>query len=244
MKTLEGKVAVVTGATSGLALASAKRFVEEGAFVFITGRRNDVLEKAVKEIGRNVVGVQGDAASLEDLDRLFAEVKAKKGHIDILFASAGMAEMDVPIGNVTEAHFDKTFDLNVRGTLFTVQKALPLLKDGGSVILTGSIAGSKGLEGTSVYNASKAAIRSFARSWANDLKRRKIRVNVIAPGPIDTAAVAGMPQEQKAAFAAMVPLGRFGQPEEIAGPALFLASDDSTFVTGIELSVDGGMAQV
>ena len=244
MKTLEGKVAVVTGATSGLALASAKRFVEEGAFVFITGRRNDVLEKAVKEIGRNVVGVQGDAASLEDLDRLFAEVKAKKGHIDILFASAGMAEMDVPIGNVTEAHFDKTFDLNVRGTLFTVQKALSLLKDGGSVILTGSIAGSKGLEGTSVYNVSKAAIRSFARSWANDLKRRKIRVNVIAPGPIDTAAVAGMPQAKKAAFAAMVPLGRFGQPEEIAGPALFLASDDSTFVTGIELSVDGGMAQV
>jgi len=244
MKTLEGKVAVVTGATSGLALASAKRFVEEGAFVFITGRRNDVLEKAVKEIGRNVVGVQGDAASLEDLDRLFAEVKAKKGHIDILFASAGMAEMGVPIGNVTEAHFDKTFDLNVRGTLFTVQKALPLLKDGGSVILTGSIAGSKGLEGTSVYRASKAAIRSFARSWATDLKRRKIRVNVIAPGPIDTAAVAGMPQEEKAAFAAMVPLGRFGQPEEIAGPALFLASDDSTFVTGIELSVDGGMAQV
>ncbi len=244
MKTLEGKVAVVTGATSGLALASAKRFVEEGAFVFITGRRNDVLEKAVKEIGRNVVGVQGDAASLEDLDRLFAEVKARKGHIDILFASAGMAEMDVPIGHVTEAHFDKTFDLNVRGTLFTVQKALPLLKDGGSVILTGSIAGSKGLEGTSVYNASKAAIRSFARSWANDLKRRKIRVNVIAPGPIDTAAVAGMPPEKKTAFAAMVPLGRFGQPEEIAGPALFLASDDSTFVTGIELSVDGGMAQV
>jgi NAD(P)-dependent dehydrogenase (short-subunit alcohol dehydrogenase family) len=244
MKKLEGKVAVVTGATSGLALASAKRFVEEGAFVFITGRRKDVLEKAVKEIGRNVVGVQGDAASLEDLDRLFAEVKAKKGHIDILFASAGMAEMGVPIGNVTEAHFDKTFDLNVRGTLFTVQKALPLLKDGGSVILTGSIAGSKGLEGTSVYNASKAAIRSFARTWANDLKRRKIRVNVIAPGPIDTAAVAGMPREEKAAFAAMVPLGRFGQPEEIAGPALFLASDDSTFVTGIELTVDGGMAQV
>jgi NAD(P)-dependent dehydrogenase (short-subunit alcohol dehydrogenase family) len=215
MKTLEGKVAVVTGATSGLALASAKRFVEKGAFVFITGRRNDVLEKAVKEIGMNVVGVQGDAASLEDLDRLFAEVKAKKGHIDILFASAGMAEM--PIGNVTEAHFDKTFDLNVRGTLFTVQKALPLLKDGGSVILTGSIAGSKGLEGTSVYSASKAAIRSFARSWATDLKRRKIRVNVIAPGPIDTAAVAGMPQEEKAAFAAMVPLGRFGQPRRSPG---------------------------
>src|SRR5216683_5910472 len=244
MKTLEGKVAVVTGATSGLALASAKRFAEEGAFVFVTGRRQDVLDKAVKEIGHGAVGVRGDSANPADLDRLFAEVKPKKGSIDVLFASAGIGEFGFPLGKITEEHFDKTFDLNVRGTLFTVQKALPLLKDGGSVILTGSIAGSKGLEGTSVYNASKAAIRSFARSWANDLKRRKIRVNVIAPGPIDTAAVAGMPQEKKAAFAAMVPLGRFGQPEEIAGPALFLASDDSTFVTGIELSVDGGMAQV
>ncbi len=244
MKRLEGKVAVVTGATSGLALASAKRFAEEGAFVFITGRRKDVLEKAVSEIGKNAVGIQGDAASLDDLDRLFAEVKAKKGRIDVLFASAGLAERNAPIGKVTAEHFDKTFDLNVRGTLFTVQKALPLLKDGGSIILTGSIAGVKGLEGMSVYNASKAAIRSFARTWANELKGRKIRVNVIAPGPIDTAAVAGLPQEMKTAFAAMVPLGRFGRSEEIAGPAAFLASDDSSFVTGIELTVDGGMAQV
>jgi NAD(P)-dependent dehydrogenase (short-subunit alcohol dehydrogenase family) len=244
MNKLKGKVAVVTGATSGLALASAKRFVEEGAFVFITGRRKEVLDKAVKEIGRDVAGVQGDAASLDDLDRLFAEVKAKKGHIDVLFASAGMGEMNVPIGKVTEEHFDKSFDLNVRGTLFTVQKALPLLKDGGSIILTGSIAGVKGFPGMGVYNASKAAIRSFARTWANDLKDRNIRVNVISPGPIDTAATAGMPPELRKAFTSMVPLGRFGRAEEIAGPALFLASDDSSFVTGIELTVDGGLAQI
>jgi NAD(P)-dependent dehydrogenase (short-subunit alcohol dehydrogenase family) len=243
-KKLEGKVAVVTGGTSGLALASAKRFAEEGAFVFVTGRRQDVLDKAVKEIGHGAVGVQGDASSLADLDRLFAEVKTKKGRIDVLFASAGGAEVNVPLGKVTEEHFDKTFDLNVRGTLFTVQQALPLLSDGASVILTGSIAGVKGFEGMGVYNASKAAIRSFARSWASELKGRKIRVNVISPGPIDTAATADLPKEMKAGFASLVPLGRWGRPEEIAGPALFLASEDSSFVTGIELFVDGGLAQV
>jgi len=244
VKKLEGKVAVVTGATSGLALAAAERFAEEGAFVFVTGRRQDVLDKAVKEIGHGAVGVRGDSANLADLDRLFAEVKAKKGHIDVLFASAGGADFNVPIGKVTEEIFDKTFDLNVRGTLFTVQKALPLLKDGASIILTGSIAGVKGFEGMSVYNASKAAIRSFARSWTNDLKSRRIRVNVISPGPIETAATADLPKEMKAGFASLVPLGRWGRAEEIAGPALFLASDDSTFVTGIELAVDGGLAQV
>ncbi len=243
-KKLEGKVAVVTGATSGLALASAKRFAEEGASVVITGRRQEVLDKAVKEIGHGAIGVQGDAAKLEDLDRLFAEVKAKKGRIDVLFASAGQGEVGVPIGTVTEEHFDKTFDLNVRGTLFTVQKALPLLTDGASVILTGSIAGSMGFETFGVYNASKAAVRSFARTWANELKGRKIRVNVISPGPIETAATADFPKEMKAGMAAQVPLGRWGRPEEIAGPALFLASEDSSFVTGIELFVDGGMISV
>lgn len=243
-KKLDGKVAVVTGATSGLALASAKRFAEEGAFVFVTGRRADVLAKAVKEIGPNAAGVQADSADLKDLDRVFAEVKAKKGRIDVLFISAGMGEIAVPLDKVTEEHFDKTFDLNVRGTVFTAQKALPLLNDGASVILTGSIAGVKGFEGFGVYNASKAAIRSLARTWANELKGRRIRVNVIAPGPIDTAAVADFPKEMKDAFASLVPLGRWGRPEEIAGPALFLASDDSSFVTGIELTVDGGMAQV
>jgi NAD(P)-dependent dehydrogenase (short-subunit alcohol dehydrogenase family) len=243
-KKLEGKVAVVTGGTSGLALASAKRFAEEGASVFVTGRRQEVLEKAVKEIGHGAVGVRGDAANLADLDRLFAEVKAKKGKIDVLFASAGVGDFGMPLGAVTEESFDKTFDLNVRGTLFTVQKALPLLSDGASVILTGSIAGVKGFEGMSVYNASKAALRSFARTWTIDLKSRKIRVNVISPGPIDTPAVADFPKEMKASFAAMVPLARWGRSEEIAGPALFLASDDSSFVTGIELFVDGGMAQV
>jgi NAD(P)-dependent dehydrogenase (short-subunit alcohol dehydrogenase family) len=243
-KKLAGKVAVITGATSGLALATAKLFVAEGAYVFVTGRRQQQLDEAVKSIGSNVTGVQGDAGSLSDLDRLYQVVKKEKGHIDILYASAGLAERNAPIGSVTEGHFDKTFNLNVRGTLFTVQKALPLFKDGGSIIMTGSIASLKGLEGLGVYNASKAAVRSFARTWTNDLKKRKIRVNVISPGPIDTGALVGMPQEVKDAFVSLIPLGRIGQPEEIARAALFLASDDSSFVTGIELCVDGGLAQI
>ncbi len=243
-KKLAGKVAVITGATSGLALATAKLFVAEGAYVFIIGRRQQQLDEAVKSIGSNVTGVQGDASKLDDLDRLYQTVKKEKGQIDILYASAGLAELHVPIGSVTEEHFDKTFDLNVRGTLFTVQKALPLFKDGGSIIMTGSIANLKGFEGLGVYNASKAAVRSFARTWTNDLKKRKIRVNVISPGPIDTGALVGMPKEVKDAFVSLIPLGRIGQPEEIARAALFLASDDSSFVTGIELCVDGGLAQI
>lgn len=244
MGKLEGKVAVITGATSGLALASAKSFVAEGAYVFITGRRQKELDDAVKSIGRNVTGIQGDAGKLEDLDRLYAKVKAEKGHIDILFASAGAGEFNVPLSSITEEGFDKIFDLNVKGTLFTVQKALALMRDGGSILMTGSIAGVKGFPGLSVYNASKAAIRSFARTWTSDLKARRIRVNVISPGPIETGAFVGVSQEVRDQFVSLVPMGRIGQPDEVAAAALFLASDDSSFITGIELFVDGGTAQI
>ena len=244
MEKLDGKVAVITAATSGMALATAKLFVEEGAYVFITGRRKDALDEAVKTIGRNVTGVQGDASKLADLDALYAKVKAEKGHIDVLFASAGTGDFNVPIGSVTEEIFDKTFNLNVRGTLFTVQKALPLLRDGGSIIMNGSIVSIKGIPGMGVYNASKAAVRSFARTWTNDLKDRKIRVNVLSPGTIQTGIFDGVPQEVIDGFKALIPMGRDRPPREIATAALFLASDDSSFVTGIELFVDGGTAQV
>jgi len=241
---LQDKVAVITGATSGMALATAKRFVREGAYVFITGRRQKELDSAVAAIGRSVTGVQGDASNLADIDRLYHTVKDQKGHIDVLYASAGLGEFNIPLGMITEESFAKTFDLNVRGTLFTVQKALPLMRDGGSIIMTGSIASVKGFEGMSLYNASKAAVRSFARTWTNDLRSRRIRVNVISPGPIETGVFAGVPQEMKNAFVSLVPMGRIGQPEEIASTALFLASDDSSFITGIELFVDGGTAQI
>ena len=244
MKKLEGKVAVITGATSGMALATAKLFVEEGAYVFITGRRQQQLDEAIKAIGKNVTGIQGDAGNLADIDRLYEAVKAKKGQLDILYASAGVGDFGTPLGTVTEEIFDKTFDVNVRGTLFTVQKALPLMRDGGSIIMTGSISGVKGFPGMSVYNASKAAVRSFARTWTNDLKGRKIRVNVLSPGPIDTGVFVGVPKEAKDQFVSLIPMGRIGQSEEIATVALFLASNDSSFVTGIELFVDGGTAQI
>jgi NAD(P)-dependent dehydrogenase (short-subunit alcohol dehydrogenase family) len=248
MGKLDGKVAVITGGTSGMALATAKLFVAEGAYVFITGRRQEQLDKAVKEIGKNVTGVQGDAGSPADLDRLYAAVGAAKKKIDVLFASAGIGNLDEPLAAVKEESFDSVFDVNVRGTLFTVQKALPLLRDGASVILNGSIAGSKGFAGSSVYCASKAAVRSFARTWTAELKDRKIRVNVLSPGPIDTPAFDGLPAEKRELFKAqitsLVPMARMGASEEIATVALFLASSDSSFVTGIELFVDGGMAQV
>jgi len=243
MGKLEGKVAVITAATSGMALATAKLFVEEGAYVFITGRRKDALDAAVKAIGRNVTGVQGDASKLADLDHLYEVVKKEKGKIDILFASAGRGEF-APIGQISEQHFDETFDLNVRGTLFTVQKALPLFTDNGSIILNGSIVSIKGFPAFGVYAASKAAVRSFARTWANDLKDRKIRVNVISPGPIDTPALDPLGAEAKQGFASLIPRGSMGRPEEIATTALFLASSDSSFVNGIELYVDGGAAQI
>lgn len=245
MGKLQNKVAVITGGTSGMALASAKLFVEEGAYVFITGRRQDQLDKATKEIGKNVTGVQGDSADLADLDRLFETVKKQKGHIDVLFASAGVGQIGKPIGTVTEKDFDNTFDVNVRGTLFTVQKALPLFRDGGSIILNTSIVNNMGFAGASVYGASKAAVRSFARTWTAELKDRKIRVNAISPGLIvDTGTFAKVPEEFKGNMIPQVPLGRLGLSKDIAGAALFFASDDSSFVTGTELAVDGGMNQV
>jgi NAD(P)-dependent dehydrogenase (short-subunit alcohol dehydrogenase family) len=242
-KRLNGKVAVITGATSGMALAAAKRFVQEGAYVFITGRRQEQLDAAVAAIGGNVTGVRADSGRLAEIDRLYDVVRQTKGKLDIVYANAG-AFSAAPIGEITEDHFDGIFDLNVRGTLFTVQKALPLLVDGGSVILTGSIASIKGFAALSAYNASKAALRSFARTWLVDLKARGIRVNVLSPGPVETGVFTDVPKEAKDAFVQLIPRGTIGQPEELANAALFLASDEASFVNGIELYVDGGTAQI
>ena len=246
---LAGKVAVVTGGNSGIGLATAKRFAAEGAQVVITGRRQQQLDEAVASLGTNVTGVQGDVSNLADLDRLYAEVKRQHGRVDVLFANAGGGAL-APLGSITEEDYDKTFAINVKGLLFTVQKALPLMPDGGSIILNASIVSIKGMAAFSVYSATKAAVRSFARTWTVDLKARKIRVNALSPGPIDTPGIDGLastPEERaqvKAGMAAAVPLGRIGDPDEIAKAAVFLASDDSSFVTGIELFVDGGMAQI
>jgi NAD(P)-dependent dehydrogenase (short-subunit alcohol dehydrogenase family) len=216
---------------------------QEGAFVFITGRRQDELDKAVKQIGRNAMGVQGDVSNVADLDRLYGTVKQQKGRIDVLFANAGIFE-NASLGSITEEHFDKIFSVNVKGVLFTVQKALPLLQDGGSIILIASVAGSKGFKGSTVYSATKAAIRSFARSWTVDLKNRKIRVNAISPGVIETPMSAELSEQLKTILVSTVPLGRMGRPDEIAKAVAFLASDDSSYITGIELFVDGGLAQI
>ncbi len=242
-KKLEGKVAVITGGSTGIGFATAKRFVEEGAHVIITGRRQKELDEAVKELGPEAKAFRGDVSNMKDLDALFTTVKEKKGHLDILFANAGGGEW-VHIDQLTEDHYDKTFATNVKGVLFSIQKALPLFKNGGSIIMTGSVAGSMGLANFSVYNATKAALRSFARSLTTDLKGRKIRVNVISPGPIKTPILAGAPQAMIDQIVSQVPLGRMGEPDEIAKAAVYLASDDSSFVTGAELFVDGGMAQV
>jgi len=239
---LRGKVAVITGGSTGIGLAAAKLFVEEGAYVFITGRRQKELDAAVRAIGRNVTGVQGDVSKLADLDRLYEAVKAK-GKLDIVFANAGIAEFS-PLDKITEDHFDKLFSVNVKGALFTVQKALPLLNDGGSIILTGSSAGVKGTPAFGVYGATKAALRSFARTWTSDLKDRHIRSNVVSPGPTNTPIVDGLAAEALARIVSTIPMGRMGESDEIAKAALFLASDDSSFVTGIDLFVDGGRAQV
>jgi len=241
---LANKVAVITGATSGMALATAKLFVQEGAYVFITGRRQELLDAAVKEIGSNVTGIRADSGNLEDLDRLFETIQKEKGHIDVLYASAGIGHFNIGIDAITPEEYERVFDVNVKGTLFTVQKALPLLSEGASIIMTGSIASVKALPGMGVYSATKAALRSFARTWAVELQPRKIRVNVLSPGSIDTATFDGVPQEVRDVLTKQIPMGRFGTSEEIAGPALFLASADSSFITGIELFVDGGTAQI
>ena len=245
---LQGKIALVTGGTTGIGLASAQEFAAQGATVFITGRRQAELDAAVASIGASAIGIRGDVASLDDLDRMYAEIKARSGHLDILFANAGGGDM-MPLASVTEEHFDRIFNANVKGTLFTVQKALPLLKDGSSIILTASTTSVKGTESFSVYSASKAAVRNFARNWLLDLKPRRIRVNAISPGPVHTPGLAGLaPVEQQQGLldhlATLVPIGRLGQPGEVAKAVAFLASDDSSFINGIELFVDGGTAQI
>jgi NAD(P)-dependent dehydrogenase (short-subunit alcohol dehydrogenase family) len=247
---LIGKVAVITGGSSGIGLATAKRFVDEGAYVFITGRRQSELETAVREIGQNVTGVQSDVSKMTDLDRLYAAVKEQKGKLDIVFANAGTGEF-AALGQISEEHFDKQFDVNVRGMLFTVQKSLPLLQPGGSVVLNASIVSSTGSPAFSVYSATKAAVRSFARTWSVDLKERKIRVNAISPGIVPTPGYntsLGLTQEQVDQYVessiGSIPLGRPGTTDEIAKAVLFLASDDSSYVTGIELFVDGGLTQI
>jgi NAD(P)-dependent dehydrogenase (short-subunit alcohol dehydrogenase family) len=243
MGKLQGKVAVITGATEGIGLATAQLFVNEGAYVFITGRRQKELDEAVTAIGSNVTGVQGDVAKLADLDRLYQTVSKVKGRIDIIFANAGIGEF-VPLPQVSEEHFDKLFNVNVKGALFTVQKGLPLLNDGGSIILTGSVASVKGTPAFGVYAASKAAIRSFVRTWTTDLKDRHIRSNVVSPGPINTALTSRQSADVIARIVSTVPMGRMGEPDEVAKAVLYLASDDSSFVTGVELFVDGGRAQI
>ena len=249
MAKLTGKIALVTGGNSGMGLATAKLFAAEGAKVVITGRRQDALDEAAKNVGPSVLAVQGDVSKMADLDRLFATIKSKLGHLDILFANAGLGGV-APLGQVTEEQFDREFAINVKGLFFTVQKALPLLRDGSSIILNASIAAHMGMEGFSVYSATKAAVRSFARTWTSDLKGRKIRVNSLSPGPIETPIFGkmGLSEEQaqgfKQALPGMVPLGRMGSDEEIARTVLFLASDDSSYITGIDLVVDGGMSQV
>ena len=249
MAKLEGKIALVTGGNSGIGFATAKQFVKEGAYVFITGRRDPELAAAVKEIGRNVTGVQGDVSNLDDLDRLFAQIKREKGKLDIVFANAGVAKY-APFGTITEEFYDSIFNINVKGVLFTVQKAFPLLSDNASVILNASVVGSKGLPANSVYSATKAAVRSFARTWTTDLKDRRIRVNAVSPGSTDTPGLSNLlassetGEQRKKMISTMVPLGRFGTPDEIAKAVVFLASDDSSYITGIELFVDGGIAQV
>jgi NAD(P)-dependent dehydrogenase (short-subunit alcohol dehydrogenase family) len=249
MGKLEGKIALITGGNSGIGLATAKRFVSEGAYVYITGRRESELAAAIREIGRNVTGVQGDVSDLGDLDRLFAQIRREKGRLDVVFANAGVAKY-APLGEITEDFYDSIFNINVKGLLFTAQKALPLMPDGASIILNASIVASKGLPSNSVYSATKAAVRSFARTWTTDLKDRHIRVNAVSPGSTDTPGLNDLlassetGQQRLKMISNSVPLGRLGAPDEIAKAVVFLASDDASYITGAELFVDGGFAQV
>jgi NAD(P)-dependent dehydrogenase (short-subunit alcohol dehydrogenase family) len=249
MGKLEGKISLVTGGNSGIGLATAKQFVNEGAYVFITGRREQELAEAAKEIGKNVTGIQGDVSDLGDLDRLFAQIKRDRGQLDIVFANAGIAKY-ATFGSITEELYDSIFNINVKGLLFTVQKALPLMPDGAAIILNASIVASKGLAANSVYSATKAAVRSFARTWTTDLKARRIRVNAVSPGSTDTPGLSDLlassevGEQRKKLISNAVPLGRFGTPDEIAKAVVFLASDDASYITGTELFVDGGFAQV
>ena len=249
MGKLDGRVALVTGGSSGIGFATAQEFVGEGAYVFVTGRREKELAAAVKEIGRNVTGIRADVSNSQDLDRLFSQIKNEKGKLDIVFANAGAAKY-APLGQISEELYQSIFDVNVKGVLFTVQKALPLIPEGGSIILNASIVASKGLPANSVYSATKAAVRSFARTWTTDLKDRHIRVNVVSPGSTDTEGLRGLlgssevGEQRLKMINASVPLGRLAKPKEIARAVVFLASDDSSYITGTELFVDGGFAQV
>ena len=249
MGKLDGKIALVTGGNSGIGLATAKEFAKEGAYVFVTGRRGAELAAAVDAIGKNATAVQGDMAKLADLDRLYGKIKQDKGRLDIVFANAGMARY-AALGDISEELYDATFGINVKGVLFTVQKALPLMPDGAAIVLNASIVGSKGLASNSVYSASKAAVRSFARTWTTDLKSRRIRVNAISPGSTDTPGFSELigssetGQQRLKMLSSIVPMGRLGKPEEIAKAVVFLASDDASYITGAELFVDGGFAQV
>ena len=243
MSKLIGKVAVVTGGSSGIGLAIARRFAAEGAHVFITGRRQAELDKALALIGERAEAVQGDATSMADLDRLYQTVRANKGRLDILVANSGLSEA-ATLDETTEEHFDKTFGLNARATLFTVQKAVPLMTGGGTIVLIGSIAGLIGTPGYGAYGATKAATRSYARTWTNELAGRGIRVNTLSPGPIDTLMMAGTTEAVRTTLSGLIPLGRMGRPDEVAAAALFLASDESSFIAGAELCIDGGMSQV